>query len=70
VCFIGLERYAELEALLAALRAEGITIAELALQEVDLEQVFLRIMGGERGSGEDDAGGRDAAAAGSEEADL
>ena len=48
VFFLGLERYAELEALLAALRTEGIAIAELALQETDLEQVFLRIMGGEQ----------------------
>jgi ABC-2 type transport system ATP-binding protein len=45
VHFIGLERYADLEGLLAALRAEDIAIAELALQETDLEQVFLRIMG-------------------------
>ena len=52
VHFIGLARYAELEALLAALRTEGITIAELALQETDLEQVFLRIMGGEQGVGD------------------
>src|SRR5450432_2092022 len=36
--------YAELERLLAALREHGIAIAELALQEADLEQVFLRIM--------------------------
>jgi ABC-2 type transport system ATP-binding protein len=50
VHFIGLARYAELEALLAALRTEGIAIAELALQETDLEQVFLRIMGGDAGS--------------------
>ncbi len=42
---IGLTRYAELEDLLAALRAEGIAIDELALQETDLEDVFLRIMG-------------------------
>jgi ABC-2 type transport system ATP-binding protein len=42
---IGLSRYAELEDLLAALRAEGIAIEELALQETDLEHVFLRIMG-------------------------
>jgi ABC-2 type transport system ATP-binding protein len=42
---IGLSRYAELEDLLAALRAEGIAIDELALQETDLEHVFLRIMG-------------------------
>jgi hypothetical protein len=34
--------------LLAALREENIEIAELALQEADLEQVFLRIMSGER----------------------
>ena len=44
VYFIGLPRYADLEALLAALRTDGIAIAELALQEADLEQVFLRIM--------------------------
>jgi ABC-2 type transport system ATP-binding protein len=49
VHFIGLARYADLEGLLAALRAEDIAIADLALQEADLEQVFLRIMGGERG---------------------
>jgi ABC-2 type transport system ATP-binding protein len=47
VHFIGLDNYADLEHLLAALRVERITIAEMALQEVDLEQVFLRIMGGE-----------------------
>ena len=44
VFFLGLDRYADLEGLLSALRTEGIAIAELALQEVDLEQVFLRIM--------------------------
>ena len=42
--YIGLEAYAELEKLLAALREDGIAIAELALAETDLEQVFLRIM--------------------------
>jgi len=42
--FLGLERHADLEGLLAALRTEGIGIGELALQEADLEQVFLRIM--------------------------
>ena len=47
VRFIGLDRYADLEALLASLRADGIAIDELALQETDLEQVFLRIMAGE-----------------------
>lgn len=45
---VSLERYAELEDFLAALRTESITIVELALQEADLEQAFLRIMGGER----------------------
>ena len=39
-----LDSYAELETLLRALRDEGIAIAEMALAETDLEQVFLRIM--------------------------
>jgi ABC-2 type transport system ATP-binding protein len=52
VNFLGLERHAELESLLAALREEKIEIAELALQEADLEQVFLRIMSGERATEE------------------
>jgi ABC-2 type transport system ATP-binding protein len=43
--FIGLDRHADLEGLLAALREEGIAIVELALEETDLEQVFLKIMG-------------------------
>jgi ABC-2 type transport system ATP-binding protein len=43
---VGLESYAELEALLGALRAEGIAIDELAVEETDLEQVFLKIMRG------------------------
>jgi ABC-2 type transport system ATP-binding protein len=47
VHYLGLDRYAELEGLLAALREAGITIDELALAETDLEQVFLRIMAGE-----------------------
>ena len=42
---IGLERHADLESLLAALRTEGIGIDELALDETDLERVFLQIMG-------------------------
>jgi ABC-2 type transport system ATP-binding protein len=42
---LSLDRYADLEALLAALRTEGIAIAELALQEADLEDVFLKIVG-------------------------
>ena len=41
---VGLESYAELETLLAAMRTEGIAIDELALEETDLEQVFLEIM--------------------------
>jgi len=50
VFFLGLERYADLEGLLASLRTDGITIVELALQETDLEQVFLRIMSGSAAS--------------------
>jgi len=41
---LSLTSYAELERLLSALREHGVAIAELALQEADLEQVFLRIM--------------------------
>ncbi len=41
---VSLSDYAELEQLLAALRESGVAIRELALQEADLEQVFLRIM--------------------------
>ena len=41
---LSLADYAELERLLAALREAGVTVQELALQEADLEQVFLRIM--------------------------
>ena len=44
VWHIGIERYADLEGLLAAMRSAGIDIQELALAETDLEQVFLRIM--------------------------
>jgi ABC-2 type transport system ATP-binding protein len=47
IFYLGIDRYADLEALLGALRTEGIAIEELALQETDLEQVFLRIMGGQ-----------------------
>jgi ABC-2 type transport system ATP-binding protein len=46
VTFLGLGSYAELE----TLRQDGIAIAELALQETDLEQVFLRIMSGDTGT--------------------
>src|SRR5213075_38973 len=41
---LSLTDYAELERLLAALREAGVAVGELALQEADLEQVFLRIM--------------------------
>jgi ABC-2 type transport system ATP-binding protein len=41
---LSLTSYAELERLLSALREHGVAITELALQEADLEQVFLRIM--------------------------
>ena len=44
VFHVALESYAELETLLAAMRAEGIAIDELAIEETDLEQVFLKIM--------------------------
>jgi hypothetical protein len=44
VHWIGLDSYAELESLLAAMRAEGIAVEELAMEETDLEQVFLSIM--------------------------
>jgi ABC-2 type transport system ATP-binding protein len=47
VHYLGLDRYEDLEGLLAALRAERVAIGELALQEADLEQVFLRIMAAE-----------------------
>ncbi len=42
--YIALERYADLEGLLCALRDDGIAIRELALEEADLEDVFLKIM--------------------------
>ncbi len=41
---IGLANHAELEQLLAALRADGIAIEDMALTTTDLEDVFLRIM--------------------------
>jgi ABC-2 type transport system ATP-binding protein len=47
VHYLGLDRYEDLEGLLAALRGERVAIGELALQEADLEQVFLRIMSAE-----------------------
>jgi ABC-2 type transport system ATP-binding protein len=45
VLFFNLEDFAQLEQLLAAYRTEGIRFTDLALQEADLEDVFLRIMG-------------------------
>ncbi|HZI82378.1 MAG TPA: ABC transporter ATP-binding protein [Casimicrobiaceae bacterium] len=41
---LSLSDYAELERLLASLREAGVKVQELALQEADLEQAFLRIM--------------------------
>jgi ABC-2 type transport system ATP-binding protein len=45
VLFFNLDGFAQLEELLAAYRTEGIRFTDLALQEADLEDVFLRIMG-------------------------
>ena len=45
VLFFNLSSYAELEQLLAAYRIDGIRFTDLAVQEADLEDVFLRIMG-------------------------
>jgi len=44
VWHVGIDRYADLEGLLASMREAGIDVQELALAETDLEQVFLRIM--------------------------
>jgi ABC-2 type transport system ATP-binding protein len=45
--FVALDHYADLEMLLQELRKEGLAIRELALLEADLEDVFLKIMGGD-----------------------
>jgi ABC-2 type transport system ATP-binding protein len=45
VHFFSLDNYAAIEQLLAAYRTEGLRFTDLALQEADLEDVFLRIMG-------------------------
>ena len=45
VLFFNLASYEHLEELLAAFRIDGIRFTDLALQEADLEDVFLRIMG-------------------------
>jgi ABC-2 type transport system ATP-binding protein len=44
VFHVALDSYRDLERLLAALREDGIAIDELALEDTDLEQVFLKIM--------------------------
>jgi ABC-2 type transport system ATP-binding protein len=44
VYHVALDSYADIEQLLAAFRAEDIAIDELAIEETDLEQVFLEIM--------------------------
>ncbi len=48
VLFFNLGSYAELEALLAAYRTEGLRFTDLALQEADLEDVFIRMVGASR----------------------
>ena len=45
VLFFSLENYAELEQLLAAYRLENLRFTDLAVQEADLEDVFLRMVG-------------------------
>jgi len=45
--FLALDHYADLEMLLQEMRKEGIAVRELALLEADLEDVFLKIMGGD-----------------------
>ncbi len=42
--YVELKTYAELETLLAAIRADGIAIDEISIDETDLEQVFMKIM--------------------------
>ncbi|MDR2017202.1 MAG: ABC transporter ATP-binding protein [Burkholderiales bacterium] len=42
---IELQRFEELETLLSALRAEGIPVKDLQVEQTDLEQVFLRLTG-------------------------
>jgi len=44
VWHLAIDRPADLESLLAAMRVAGIAIDELSIDEADLEQVFLRIM--------------------------
>jgi ABC-2 type transport system ATP-binding protein len=44
VFHVALDSYLDLERLLAALREANVAIDELALEETDLEQVFLKIM--------------------------
>jgi ABC-2 type transport system ATP-binding protein len=40
-----LESYAELESILAQLRQAGVAIKEFELEQPDLEEVFVRVMG-------------------------
>jgi ABC-2 type transport system ATP-binding protein len=47
VYFVALNHYADLEMLLQEMRREGLAIRELSLLEADLEEVFLKIMGGD-----------------------
>ncbi len=45
VYLLALSSYQALEQVLAELRAAGVTVQEMALQQPDLEDVFLRVMG-------------------------
>ncbi|MDR0250658.1 MAG: ABC transporter ATP-binding protein, partial [Burkholderiales bacterium] len=45
---IELQRFEELETLLAALRADNIVVKDLQVEQTDLEQVFLRLTGSGR----------------------
>ena len=46
IFYLALDDYAQLEALLASFRRDGIEVEELTIAATDLEQVFLRIMAG------------------------
>jgi len=43
-----ISQYSEVEPILAQLRTSGVVIEDMQLQQADLEDVFLQIMGGER----------------------
>jgi len=43
---LALPEYGELEAILAELRRAGVKVEEMTLRQADLEEVFLKVMGG------------------------